>query len=107
MSFFYNFFIRFFSLQKEEIIPLIEEDDEITFIQHSFTPKDLGKVTLKAPKIRQIQNEIKVDMKNLNNSQLKQILGVKLKPVIKMEVKKEYKIRHPVLEELLEKSKKK
>ena len=115
MSFLYNFFNNLFSKllsYEENIVKVVDEkdDDDIQIIQYMVTLNQLNSVKLKKPEIqKELKPYDKVDLKNLNNSQLKEILNVKLNHVDINHtlVKKEYQQRHPVLKELLEKNLKK
>ena len=106
MSFFYNYLIQFFypSISQETSI-LFKDDDYIFIAKHLITKNDIQSVKLNSIKLKNTPYR-KVDLRNLNNSQLKDILNVKLNHVVVIDKqKKEYEQRHPVLKELLEKFK--
>ena len=113
MSFFYNYIYGLFFPVSEEITNDDDNDndnDDLHFVNYSIKTSDLQSVTLNSVKDIPRKSRIhdKVDMKNLNNGQLKEILNVRLRPVIREELpKKEYKHRHPVFNELLKKTEKK
>lgn len=116
MSFFYNYFSKFlFQQSNTENIDESKNnntivDDEIYIIKHLVSLNDLKSVHL-TPVKDIIPNPSrnmpplfdKIDLRNLNKAQLTQILNVKLKHVPLEEQKREYKPRHPVLRELLDK----
>jgi hypothetical protein len=109
MSFFYNLIYNFFYSQtpvEDDQISLFDDHD-VCFIKPKVTDYDLKLVTLNPVKVKKPFFHDKINLRNLSNSQLKDILSVKLKPTIKKTEPKEYSHRHPVLNELLKKTKKK
>lgn len=114
MSFFVNYILQLFypTTEKIEEIKNGEEDDDIYIVKYLVSITDIKSVKLNpvrkttADKLLQRPYD-KVNLRSLNNSQLRDILNVKLKPVvIRDKTTKQYEIRHPVLNELLEKFKK-
>ena len=113
MTFFYNYFKKLFNLSSSEEITYDDDDNDNTYYiinKYLINSKDIQSIKLN-PLTKQSKSfkYDKIDLRNLNNSQLQDILNVKLKHTVindNRETKK-YQHRHPVLQELLEKFKKK
>ncbi len=103
MSFLYNFLIQYFYNPQTTFPDIIEnEDDDIFIVKHLVTMNDIKSVKLNPVKESDISSHKEYDdLKKL-------ISNVKLNHV-KMDDKqnKEYKHRHPVLNEIREKFKNK
>ena len=103
MSFLYNFLSQFLFYKQPEIIPnpdKHEEDDDIFIVKHLVTIHDIKSIRLNKVKETDTIQKDYDDLKKL-------ILNVKLNHVtIDDKQNKEYKHRHPVLNELREKFKK-
>jgi len=103
MSFLYNFLSQFLFYKQPEIIPHLdknEEDDDIFIVKHLVTIHDIKSIRLNKVKETDTIQKDYDDLKKL-------ILNVKLNHVtIDDKQNKEYKHRHPVLNELREKFKK-
>jgi len=102
MSFLYNFLSQFFYKQPEIVShpDKNEEDDDIFIVKHLVTVHDIKSIRLNKVKEKDSSQKDYDDLKKL-------ILNVKLNHVtIDNKQNKEYKHRHPVLNELREKFKK-
>jgi hypothetical protein len=104
MSFLYNFLSQFLFYKQPEIsnptISQNEEDDDIFIVKHLVTIHDIKSIRLNKVKETNKSEKDYDDLKKL-------ILNVKLNHVtIDDKQNKEYKHRHPVLNELREKFKK-
>lgn len=84
---------------------IIKNIDEEPF-QIVLSSKEINSVILKPVVLNKNKYKYeKVDLRNLNLSQQKEIINVKLKPVKKnVSDPKKYETRHPVLKELLSKT---
>lgn len=103
MSFLYNFFSQFFYKQPEisHSSEEFEEDDDIFIVKHLVTIQDIKSIRLN--KVKESSDASQKEYDDLK----KLILNVKLNHVtIDNKQNKEYKHRHPVLNELREKFKK-
>jgi len=104
MSFLYNFLIQFFYKPHPDIIEnntKNEEDDDIFIVKHLVTMNDIKSVKLNPVKESNTSQKEYDDLKKL-------ILNVKLNHVkIDDKQNKQYKHRHPVLNEIREKFKNK
>lgn len=103
MSFLYNFLSQFFYKQPEtsQSSEDFEEDDDIFIVKHLVTIQDIKSIRLN--KVKESSDASQKEYDDLK----KLILNVKLNHVtIDNKQNKEYKHRHPVLNELREKFKK-
>jgi hypothetical protein len=106
MSSIYNYVVSYIYSNNSEPVSAASEN----ISKYLITIDDLQKVNLKPvknvianPARNAPANLTKFDLRNLNKAQLSAILSVKLKPTPPRTEKKTYKIRHPVLRELLTK----
>ena len=121
MSFIYNFFYNYSKSEPEkQNSNLVSKfhindnvEDEYSLLDKKFliSKKDLEKINLK-PVDNVIPNPSrnmpfmdKVSLQSLNKAQLDIILNVKLKPIPIIEKNNNYEPRHPVLREILQKTK--
>ncbi len=108
MSFLYNFLIELFYkrlLSSSDVVDLKkndEDDDDIFIVKHLVTINDIKSIRLNPVK------ESENDLSRKEYDDLKKLISnVKLNHVeVNDKQNKEYKHRHPVLNELLEKFKK-
>ena len=102
MYYILEYLFSFLSKTEKENMPKIEGDNEA--FQLIISSNEIKSVNLKPVSQRVLNSRKydKIDLRNLNQSQLQEIKDVKLKPVKKNDKQMIiYEPRHPVLKELL------